>query len=108
MQNYYEILEVNENASQEQIKKAFRKASLKKHPDRGGNKEEFQKINTAYQILGDPEKKRKYDMERKNPFMRNNGGFNINHNRPDEIFKMFFGGQGGMPFKMGDLLILMR
>jgi DnaJ-class molecular chaperone len=98
MQNYYEILEVNENASQEQIKKAFRKASLKKHPDRGGNKEEFQKINTAYQILGDPEKKRKYDMERKNPFMRNNGGFNINHNHPDEIFKMFFGGQGGMPF----------
>ena len=98
MQNYYKVLGIDEKATQEQIKKAFRKASLKNHPDRGGNKEEFQKINEAYQTLGDDNKKRQYDMQRKSPFM-NNGGtpFNMNGN-PDEIFKMFFGGQRGMPF----------
>ena len=95
MQNHYKVLGVNENAKQEEIKKAFRKASLKNHPDRGGNKEEFQKINGAYQILGDPEKKKEYDNQRKNPFMRG-GGFNMNRGGPDEIFKMFFG--NNMPF----------
>jgi DnaJ-class molecular chaperone len=97
MQNYYNILGVNEKATPEQIKKAFRKASLKNHPDRGGSKEEFQKINDAYQTLGDPEKKRQYDIQRNNPFMRN-GNFNMNSGGPEDIFKMFFGGQGGMPF----------
>ena len=97
MQNYYKVLSVDENATQEQIKKAFRKASLKNHPDRGGNKEEFQKINDAYQTLGDPDKKREYDMRRKNPFMNNNG-FNMNNSAHEDIFKMFFGGQQGMPF----------
>lgn len=97
MQNYYNILGVNENASQDQIKKAFRKASLKNHPDRGGSKEEFQNINSAYQILGDPEKKRHYDNQRRNPFM-NNGVFNARNGSADDIFKMFFGSQNGMPF----------
>lgn len=97
MQNYYNVLGVNEKSTPEQIKKAFRKASLKNHPDRGGSKEEFQKINDAYQTLGDPDKKRQYDMQRNNPFM-GNGNFNMNNGGPEEIFKMFFGRQGGMPF----------
>lgn len=98
MQNYYKILGIDEKATQEQIKKAFRRSSLKNHPDRGGNKEEFQKINEAYQTLGDVNKKRHYDIQRKSPFMNNDGiPFNMNGS-PDEIFKMFFGGQRGMPF----------
>ena len=97
MENHYKILGVNENSTQEQIKKAFRKASLKNHPDRGGSKEEFQKINSAYQILSDPEKKRQYDNQMRNPFM-NNGRFNARNGNADDIFKMFFGSQNGMPF----------
>ena len=96
MQNYYNVLGVDEKATPEQIKKAFRKASLKNHPDRGGNKEAFQKINDAYQTLGDPEKKRQYDIQRNNPFVGSNN-FNMGGG-PEDIFKMFFGGQGGMPF----------
>ena len=96
MQNYYNVLGVDEKATPEQIKKAFRKASLKNHPDRGGSKESFQKINDAYQTLGDPEKKRQYDIQRNNPFMGSNN-FNMGGG-PEDIFKMFFGGQGGMPF----------
>ena len=75
MENYYEILGVRENASQDEIKKAYRKASLKNHPDRGGNKEEFQKINDAYQTLGDPQKRQQYNMQKNNPFMASSGGF---------------------------------
>ena len=55
----YKILEIEKNSSQDQIKKAFRKLSLKHHPDRGGNEEEFKKINRAFQILGDPMKKKR-------------------------------------------------
>lgn len=98
MQNYYNVLGVDEKATPEQIKKAFRKASLKNHPDRGGSKEEFQKINDAYQTLGDPDKKRQYDMQRNSPFMGHNN-FNMNSGSvPEDILKMFFAGQGGMPF----------
>ena len=89
MQNYYNVLGVDEKATPEQIKKAFRKASLKNHPDRGGSKEDFQKINDAYQTLGDPDKKRQYDMQRNNPFMGSNN-FNMGGG-PEDIFKMFFG-----------------
>ena len=51
MEDYYKILGVNDKASEEQIKKAYRTASLKHHPDRGGNKETFQKINEAFEII---------------------------------------------------------
>lgn len=94
----YKILAVDKNSSQEEIKKAYRKASMKHHPDRGGNAEEFKKISRAYEILGDEIKKNDYDMKSRNPFCNNSNIFSADEmggemggEMPD-IFKMFFGG----------------
>ena len=46
--NYYDILGVNKDASQDEIKKNFRKLSLKHHPDRGGDAEKFKELGEAY------------------------------------------------------------
>jgi len=89
--DYYKVLGVNENSSDDEIKKSYRKLSLKHHPDRGGNANEFKKINEAYQTLGDPKKRQMYKMNRGNPF----AGFNGREPDMDPIFKMFFG--GGIP-----------
>jgi curved DNA-binding protein len=63
--DYYKTLGVNKNASAEEIKKAFRKLAVKYHPDKNaGNKqaeEKFKEINEANEVLGDPEKRKKYD-----------------------------------------------
>ena len=59
--DYYKILWVSEDASPEEIKKAFKKAAVKHHPDKWGSKEEFQKMNEAYQVIWDKEKKQQYD-----------------------------------------------
>ena len=67
MINYYKILGVSENATQTDIKKEFRKKSLKHHPDRGGDAEKFKEINEAYEILKDGENKEEYDFKRNNP-----------------------------------------
>ena len=66
--NYYDILGVKEDASQEEIKKAFKKAAVKHHPDRGGDKKKFQEMNEAYQVIGDEKKKGQYDAYRKGGF----------------------------------------
>ena len=62
--DYYEILGVSRKASQDEIKKAFRKYALKYHPDRNKSseaQEKFKEINEAYQVLSDPEKRSIYD-----------------------------------------------
>lgn len=68
--NYYKLLEVDENASPEDIKKSFRKLSMKYHPDVAKDnpeaEEKFKQINTAYSTLSNPEKRRQYDNP--NPF----------------------------------------
>ena len=65
--NYYDILGVNKNASQDEIKKAYRNLSKKYHPDRtGGDDSKFKEINEAYDTLGDEGKRRQYDNP--NPF----------------------------------------
>ncbi|MCD6471460.1 molecular chaperone DnaJ [bacterium] len=62
MEDYYKILGVDKNASSQEIKEAFRKLAQKYHPDKpGGDAEKFKKINEAYQVLSDPEKRKMYD-----------------------------------------------
>lgn len=93
----YKILEVEKTASAEEIKKSYRRLSLKYHPDRNqGNAEstkKFQEISAAYETLGDTDKRQQYDM-RGNGFPNRPGqhfsfnGGNININ-PEELFKFF-------------------
>jgi curved DNA-binding protein len=64
--DYYQILGINRNATEEEIKKAYRKLAMQYHPDRNpGNEkwanEKFKEINEAYGVLGDPEKRRQHD-----------------------------------------------
>ncbi len=61
MRDYYETLGVSRNASQEEIKKAYRKLAHQHHPDKGGDEKKFKEINEAYQTLGNPQKKAQYD-----------------------------------------------
>jgi len=65
--DYYAILGVGRNATESEIKKAYRKLAMKYHPDRNPGKEKeanerFKQINEAYEVLGDPEKRKQYDM----------------------------------------------
>lgn len=63
--NYYEMLGIDENASEADIKKAFRQHAIKNHPDRWGDKAKFQEANEAYQVLWDKNKRSQYDAFRK-------------------------------------------
>jgi DnaJ-class molecular chaperone len=107
-ENFYDLLGIPETANAEEIKKAYRKLSLKYHPDKNNGDPEcvskFQKISEAYETLGNSEKKSQYDMMQKNPFARMSsmngmpgGGMPFEH--MDDLFtNLFFG--GGVPFGM--------
>ncbi len=72
--DYYNILGVDKSASQDEIKKAFRKKAHKYHPDKEhGDEEKFKEANEAYQVLGDAQKRQKYDQFGSAAF--NGGGF---------------------------------
>jgi len=58
---FYDLLGVDKKATMDEIKKAFRKLALKNHPDRGGDKEKFQELQGAYEVLSDKEKRDVYD-----------------------------------------------
>ena len=96
-ETHYDVLEVPENATSSEIKKAYRRLSLLHHPDKNPGKIDvsgkFQKINSAYEVIGDEQRRQEYDMERTSPF----GGLNFNNQNIDEILaNLFFGGMGGM------------
>ena len=59
--DYYSILGVPKNASSEQLKRAYKKASMQHHPDRGGDEAKFKEVNEAYSTLRDPQKRAAYD-----------------------------------------------
>jgi molecular chaperone DnaJ len=85
---YYNILEVGEDASQDEIKKSYKRLVKKYHPDKGGDEEKFKKIAEAYETLSNPEKKGLYD------------------NPPDPLGGLFnMGGQGHMTAKGGNVRI---
>jgi DnaJ homolog subfamily A member 2 len=78
MSEYYQRLGLKNDCSQDDIKNAFRKLAREHHPDKGGDKEEFQKIQEAYETLSDPEKRQQYDSP--NPFMSHDSPFGFNMN----------------------------
>ena len=112
--DYYEVLGVNKNASEDEIKKAFRKAAVKYHPDKeGGDETKFKEANEAYEVLKDKQKRQRYDQFGHagvggnsggagggNPFGGYDfGGQNVHFDFGDggafgDIFSQFFGGGG--------------
>ena len=98
MEDYYKVLGVSEDASADEIKKQFRRLSLKHHPDKGGDSDTFKKINAAYTVLGDSDQRKEYDMKRKfGGRMPMGGGMPGMHGGiPEDMLRHMFGG-GGMP-----------
>lgn len=119
--DFYKILGVSENASSEEIKKAYRNLAHKYHPDKaGGDEAKFKEINEAYQTLSDSKKKEQYDMMRKyggaynqgfgnaggfygNPFgfSGNFSGSDFGWEGLDDLLGQFFGGMGGFSYGFG-------
>jgi DnaJ-class molecular chaperone len=106
-ENLYDTLGVSENATGDEIKKAYRALSMKWHPDKNKDSpdavSQFQKISSAYETLSDESKRAQYNMTRRNPFAQMGGGmgggmrgFDI---PVDDIFSMLF--SGGRP--MGNM-----
>ena len=102
--NYYDVLGVPTDASEADIKKAFRKLASQHHPDKGGDTNKFQQIQEAYEVLGDTDRRHQYDHPPRQGFQ---GNF---HQGPqtfgDDIFAQFFGAggrQGGFEFRQRNI-----
>lgn len=100
--DFYKVLGVGEKASHDDIRKAYRALSKKLHPDSGGDEERFKEVSAAYDVLGDPEKRKEYDEVRRlgpmggmngNPFGNASGGFSSF--RVDDITDLLGGVFGG-------------
>ena len=99
--DYYKILNVSKTATENEIKKSYKKLAIKWHPDKNpNNKEEseknFKEVSEAYQVLSDPEKRKIYDQFGEEGL--SGGGMNTDFN-PFDMFQNFFGtGSGGHGF----------
>ena len=90
--NYYTVLGVEKNSTADEIKKAYRKLSLRFHPDKpNGDETKFKEINEAFQVLGDKEKRQMYDNQSNPRNIRRQNNF-------DDVFKMFFDTNSFPPF----------
>ena len=90
--DYYKSLNINRNATQDEVKKAFRKLSKTHHPDKGGDENTFKELSEAYDTLGNGPKRADYDNRLNNPF---HGSQNHGHGHGpnmDDVFNQFFGG----------------
>ncbi|KAF3776869.1 DnaJ protein-like protein [Nymphaea thermarum] len=96
---YYEILGVPKSASQDELKKAYRKAAIKNHPDKGGDPEKFKELAQAYEVLSDSEKREIYDQYGEDALKEGMGGGAGSFHNPFEIFESFFGGGFGVILK---------
>uniref|UniRef100_A0A1A8EPH1 DnaJ homolog subfamily B member 14 n=1 Tax=Nothobranchius korthausae TaxID=1143690 RepID=A0A1A8EPH1_9TELE len=102
--DYYEVLGVNKEANDDELKKAYRKLALKFHPDKNhapGATEAFKKIGNAYAVLSSPDKRQQYDLtggeEPSSQSHSQRGGFDFHRGfeadiTPEDLFNMFFGG----------------
>ena len=107
MKNYYNTLGVSENASDKQIKQAFKKLAKEHHPDRGGDTTKFKEANEAYDTLKNSNKRQEYDTIRKYGESRGGEGSGFHFTQggfSDNVFEEFFSGfnfenQGGSPFR---------
>lgn len=93
MKDYYDILGISRSATNEDIKKAFRKLAKKYHPDQGGDEQKFKEASEAYAVLSDKKKRAEYDMYGKT--FNGAGGFDFSG------FQGF--GQSGVEFDLGDI-----
>ena len=97
-QDYYELLGVSRDASQDEIKKAFRRLARETHPDANPDDPEaehhFREIAQAYEVLSDPQKRAAYDRYGHDAFKAGGrgGGFGGGFHDPMDIFSQVFGG----------------
>jgi len=94
--NYYEILGIEKDASEEEIRRSYKKLAVKWHPDKNPSnikeaEKKFKEISEAYQILSDSKKRELYDNYGEDG-LKNEDEMNM-RSSPDDIFKMFFGGR---------------
>ncbi|KAI0262964.1 hypothetical protein BC834DRAFT_889876 [Gloeopeniophorella convolvens] len=88
---YYDLLEVQPDASESDLKKAYRKKALRLHPDKGGDPELFKEVTHAYEILSDPQKRSIYDARGEAGLSESGGMGGMD---PQDLFSQLFGGGG--------------